>query len=332
MKKDTVWKILAVAAVFAGGLSVMPARFSSRPVLFSVPMGEGASAIARNLKAAGLIRSTTLFKAAVVLTGSRTGLKAGEYEIPASSNLWQVLFTLRSGKCLLHEFTVPPGFDALQIAGLLGQQKLANPAKFLALVRDRAFAHSLSVQASSLEGYLFPDTYQIPRGFGSDRILRLMVDRFRQKVPDSLLEKGKAHGLSPYQVLILASLVEREARLDSERPKVASVFLNRLKKRMRLESCATVRYAMDKYTGPVTDKDLFFRSPYNTYRHRGLPPGPICSPGLKSIQAAVSPDKTPYLFFVVAGDGRQIFSQTFAEHVKAKLRYKAKLRAGIVQE
>jgi UPF0755 protein len=159
----------------------------------------------------------------------------------------------------------------------------------------------------------------------------MMVTRFKEKVDVALLDQGARLHLRPLQVLTLASMIEKEARLDEERPKVARVFLNRRLKKMRLESCATIRFALNKYTGPVLFKDLDVVSPYNTYRHAGLPPGPICSPGLKSIEAAVNPAEGDWLFFVVAGDGTQIFSNTFEEHKKANLRYK-KLKRGVVEE
>jgi len=266
------------------------------------------------------------------LSGNRGHLKAGEYEIPEGSWSWGILSILSSGKSMTHPFTVPEGFSTGQVAALLQAKGLADAAKFLALARSPEEARKLSVSAASLEGYLFPDTYQIPRGFGESRILALMAARFRERVPAGLLEKGRARGLSAHQVLTLASIVEREARADAERAKVASVFINRLAQGQRLESCATVRYATGKFTGPVLDEDLHFHSPYNTYRHKGLPPGPICSPGLKSIQAAAEPAQTDYLFFVVAGNGEHVFSRTFEEHKQAKFRYKAKVRAGVIEE
>lgn len=312
--------------------SLLPCTTGEEQSVFSVPMGTGLSRIARDLEDGGYVRSGNLFKLAATLTGSKHRLKAGEYEIPPGSNLWQVLKLLKSGKSLLHEFVVPEGYSSVQIAELLGRQKLADPAKFEALVNSSAQAQRLGIHAHGLEGYLFPDTYQIPRGLGEERIIRMMVDRFREKVGAGLLEQGREYGLKPEEVVTLASVVEREARRDSERPKVASVFLNRLHINMRLESCATVRFAMNKYTGPVLSQDLHFRSPYNTYRHRGMPPGPICSPGIVSLQAAAQPAKTRYLFFVVAGDGAHVFSETFEEHLKAKFRHRRQARAENVIE
>jgi UPF0755 protein len=329
--KKLVFPILMVLAALAG-LVAWPCHAPGGSATFSVPVGRGSSHIAHDLAEQGFVHSEAVFKALVTLTGSRHKLKAGEYEFPAGANAWQVLKVLRSGKSLLHEFVVPEGFSSVQIAGLLESEHLADRDKFLALAHSPEFAAKLSVNARTLEGYLFPDTYQVPRGLGEEHIIRMMVDRFQQKVGPDLLGEGRANGMKPQEVLVLASIVEREARLDVERPKVASVFLNRIRKNMRLESCATVRYAMGKYHGPVLDTDLHFHSPYNTYRHRGFPPGPICSPGLPSLQAAAHPAETSYLFFVVAGNGDHVFSKDFEDHKKAKFRYKRALKAGVVED
>jgi UPF0755 protein len=332
MKKMVILSLVLALLGVVVLVLFLPCRSGEDPAIFSVPMGVGAAKISRDLESQGFIHSAVLFRLTALLTGAKHKLKAGEYEIPGGASLWRILAILKSGKSMLHEFTVPEGFSSFQIAELLGSQKLAKPERFLDLAHSSEEAQKLSVTAQGLEGYLFPDTYQIPRGLGEERILRMMVERFRQKVGPELLAKGRAQGLTPHQVVILASVVEREAKADSERPKVASVFLNRLKKNMRLESCATVRFAMNKYQGPVLDQDLHFKSRYNTYRHRGMPPGPICSPGLTSLEAAAQPAQTDYLFFVVAGDGAHVFSKTFEEHKKAKFRHKARLRAGVVEE
>jgi UPF0755 protein len=323
-------RTLALILLLLPGLTCL-AEESAR--VFSVPARASAGKIARDLKAQGFIDSELLFKAGVLLSGSRGKLKAGEYEIPAGATWWGILSIIKSGKSMTHPFVVPEGYSLGQIAQVLSSKGLANPLVFMALAKNIEIARKLSVTASpDLEGYLFPDTYQIPRGYGEERILAMMVGRFHEKVPSDLLGKGRAKGMSPHQVLSLASIVEREVRADAERPKVASVFYNRMRQDKRLESCATVRYAMGKFEGPLLSEDLQFRSPYNTYRHRGLPPGPICSPGLKSIQAAAEPALTDFLFFVVSKNGEHVFSRTFDEHKRAKFRYKAKVRAGVIEQ
>ena len=318
MKKLLV--VLAAAALLGLGLTLLPASGSDERVEVSVPAGSGSRAIAHSLATAGAVRSAFAFRLACFFSGKGGKLKAGDYEVPKNLNAWGMVDILVSGKALQHRFLIPEGLAASQIAALLEEKKLASGARFLKLVKQR-----------KLEGYLFPDSYQFARGVPEESLINMMLARFKEKVPEALLARGARFNLKPLQVLTLASLIEKEARAEDERPKVARVFLNRRKQKKRLESCATVRYALNKYKGPVLFKDLDVDSPYNTYRHYDLPPGPICSPGLKSIEAAANPAEGDWMFFVVAGDGTQIFSSSFEEHKKAKLRYK-RLKKGVVEE
>ena len=321
------------AAVLAAFLvmTLLPASSSDARAEVSIPAGSGSRAIARALKDAGAIRSATAFRAVCLLSGKGGKLKAGDFEVPLNLNAWQVVELLVSGKALQRRFLITEGLSAWQIAKLLEAKKLAQGKRFLSLVYDPAFTKKMGVNAPNLEGYLFPDSYQFSRGVPEETLVSMMVTRFKEVVDQALLDQGQRLKLTPRQVLTLASVIEKEARVDDERPKVARVFLNRKAAKMRFESCATVRYALNKYTGPVLFKDLEVDSPYNTYKHWGLPPGPICSPGLKAIDAAVHPADGDWLFFVVAGDGTQIFSKTFEEHKKAKARYK-RLKKGVVEE
>ncbi len=330
-RKKFIVAVFCILAFWTGLTLFVPGSFSDARSEVSIPMGTGVSGMARELKRAHLIRSTVAFRLACLVSGNTRKMKAGDYEIPRDLSAWQVMDLLASGKAIQRRFLIPEGLSSFQIAALLQEKKLADAWRFMALVKDPLYIKSLGIKAPSLEGWLFPDSYQINRGVSEEVILGMMVERFRKQVPDSLLEQGKASGLNSLQVLTLASIVEKEARADAERPKVARVFLNRKKKGMRLESCATVRFALKKYKGPVLLGDLEVRSPYNSYRHWGLPPGPICSPGVKSIEAALNPDKGEWLFFVVAGDGTHVFSETFEQHIKAKLRHK-RLRRGVVEE
>jgi UPF0755 protein len=326
---------IAAAVALALGLALawgsLPPSSAAENAEVNIPAGSGASGVARALKEAGVIRSTIVFRLACSLGGNTKKLKAGDYEVPKNVGPWEVMDLLVSGRALQHRFLIPEGLSAIQIARLLEEKQLAKADRFMALVKDKAFTAKLGVEAPSLEGWLFPDSYQISKGIPEEAIITMMVMRFHDMVPDSLLDQGAELHLNQRQVLTLASIIEKEARADSERPKVARVFLNRKASKMRLESCATVRYALDKYKGPVLFTDLDVASPYNTYRHAGLPPGPICSPGLKSIEAAVHPAEGDWLFFVVAGNGEHIFSKTFEEHKKAKLRYK-RMKRGVVED
>ncbi len=336
MKK--LWLGTLVGMAVAGFVLALLSYLASAPgsenevVEVSVPAGYGVAGIGRELEKAGAVRSAWAFRIAATLKGEARHLKAGEYEIPRHLSAAQVVDYLVSGKALQRRVTMPEGLSAYQMGQRLADRKLADAAVFLKLALDPAEAKKRGVNAPSLEGFLFPDSYQFARGLPESQIIDMMLARFREKVPDKLLAKGAALGLRPLQVLTLASLIEKEARAAAERPKVARVFLNRKIKKMRLESCATVRYALNKYRGPIYFKDLDVVSRYNTYRHAGLPPGPIASPGLASIEAAVAPDDGDWLFFVVSKDGQHHFSKNFEEHKKAKFDRKRGLRHDLIEE
>jgi UPF0755 protein len=320
MKKAAI--LAAALLLMAMALTFVPASGSDERVEVSIASGASGKSIARSLSKAGVVRSALAFRLACMLSGNSGRLKAGDYEMPLNLNAWQAVDQLVSGKALQRRFLITEGLSAFQIAGLLEAKKLAKGPRFLKLVHDAAFAKQLGIASPSLEGYLFPDSYQFARGIPEETLIGMMVARFKEKVPEKMRDR---------KILTLASIIEKEARADDERPKVARVFLNRKAQKMRLESCATVRYALNKYQGPILFADLEVASPYNSYRRWGLPPGPICSPGLKAIQAAMHPAEGNWLFFVVGGDGTHVFSETFDEHKKAKARYK-RLKKGVVEE
>lgn len=308
---------------------VLPA-YPPAGTVVSVPIGAGAGTVGHALASVGAVRSANAFRLIARLSGKAGAIKAGEYEVPTGLTVFGTLDLLVSGKSRVHKFLVREGLSAVQVAQLLEKEGLGSAQAFLAYVQDAGVAARLKVPGPTLEGYLFPDSYHLAKGMREPGIADLMVARFHQKVPASLLAQGSEIKLDPRRVVIMASLIEKEARADKERPIVSAVFRNRMKQKKRLESCATVRFALNKYTGPVYYKDLKVASPYNTYIHFDLPPGPICSPGLESIQAALKPAATDALFFVVAGDGTHIFSKTYEEHQAAVARWR-KLKKGIVE-
>ena len=326
-----------IRGILAGALAlwlVWALVLPCRPVpgtVVSVPLGAGLKNSTLALKKAGAIHSCLAFEWLARLSGDSGRIKAGDYEIPVGLNAVQTLRLLVSGRSLMHVFLVREGLGAQQIADQMQKAGLGSSAKFMAVVCDPAEVARLEVPGPTLEGYLFPDTYYLPRGMGEEAMAALMVARFHREVPDALLAQGAAIRLTPRQVMTMASLIEREAKQDTERPLVSAVFRNRLRQKKRLESCASVRYALCKWTGPLYDKDLLARSPYNTYRHFGLPPGPISNPGLKSILAALHPAQTDAMFFVVDGAGTQHFSATYQDFLKAKAHYK-RMRRGVVEE
>ncbi len=282
-----------------------------------IPPKSGVQDIARTLHDAGVIRSPWAFLAVAYLQGSLKRLQSGEYEFSSDMSLLEILRKLEAGRVVTHQVTVPEGFTAQDIAKLLASEQLVNPERFGALVRDPEFAARLGVDAQGLEGYLFPDTYRLTRGMGEEEIIRVMVNRFNQAMPPDLRQEARRVNLTPHAVVTLASLIEKEARLDSERPLISAVFHNRLRQRMPLQSDPTAVYLMPRKEGRITSEDLQRKSPYNTYLIPGLPPGPIANPGIASLEAALHPARVDFLYFVAKNDGTHFFSRTFEQHQRA---------------
>ena len=305
---------LAAAFVLAWYL-VLPAG-SSTAVIVEIPSGATVRDIASTMKQAGLLRSMTWFRVLARITGRP--LKAGEYGFRRVTP-WGLLRAMQDGRVFLHKVLVREGDAVDQIAQALASEKLVEPGKFLSACTDRKVLERLGVSARSAEGYCFPDTYLFPRGMKAEQMLARMVERFGEVVPDSLAGEARTRGLSRSQWLVLASIVEKEARVAEERPVIAGVYLNRLNKGMRLEADPTVVYALKHWDSPISIHDLKTDHPYNTYKHRGLPPGPICNPGLSSLEAAARPARVPWLFFVTRKDGtmRHEFTRTLADHERA---------------
>lgn len=287
-----------------------------------IPPQSSVAHITGLLKTSDVIRSKTVFRVLLKLSGQDRRLKAGEYRFAPHQSITSVISKMVRGEVVHHAVTIPEGFTAGQIAHTLEQKGLCEANAFMETVHDSGLAKQLSVPADSLEGFLFPNTYQFSKGMSPRQLAERMVREFFDQLNPLLTKKGKISPEKMLQVVTMASIIEREARVDQERPLVASVFYNRLAQNKRLESCATVLYSQGRLSGSVTTEDLYFKSPYNTYRHRGLPPGPISNPGLASLQAALFPAETEYLFFVVRSDGEHVFSENFEDHKRAKWRRK----------
>lgn len=262
-----------------------------------------------------------VFKVYVVLTGNSRKLKAGEYLL-AKDSIRSLAKKLAAGKVYSYRVTLTEGIWAADIAELLSGAGLGDRDRFLALIHDPVFVRQmLGYDAPSLEGYLFPETYFFTKNMSEKDILKVFVQRFKAKT-GLMFQARPAPSGAAHDVMILASMVEREAQAADERPIIAGVFLNRLKKHMPLESCVTVEYALGEKKKRLTDKDLEVSSPYNTYRHQGFPPGPVSNPGLAAIRAVLAPADTTALFFVAQGNGRHIFSENWAAHKLAKKKVK----------
>jgi UPF0755 protein len=299
------------------GLFLMsPADKGGADQVFIVKEGSSLKEVAGDLETRGLITNKTLFVLWTRVKGYGKDIRAGEYSlIPAMAPV-QLLEILRKGLVILYPVTIPEGFTRDQIADALAAKGLADKKRFLELTRDKTLLRQYGISGPTFEGYLFPDTYHFSRGMPTSAVLDTMVKRFKQVV-NPLVDKSQGTGMKFEEVVILASIVEKETGKPEERPLIASVFLNRLRLGMRLESDPTVIYGIENFDGDLKKKDLTERTPYNTYVIHGLTPGPIANPGLESIKAVMDPARTDYLYFVSRNDGSHHFSKTLAEHNRA---------------
>lgn len=308
--------LLVVAAGFAGYAVFLPTGPAREQFLLLKP-GSTARRIARDLKAGGLIRSEWGFLA--LHAWKVKSLKAGEYRFDHPANALEVYDRIARGDIVVHAVTVPEGYNIFDVATLMEQAGLGPRAEFLAAARDRSLVGSLigdlDPQAQSLEGYLFPDTYEFTRTQTPRDMLAQMVRRFRQTAQ----QLGLGREADVHRIVTMASIVEKETAVDAERPLVAGVYYNRLAKNAALAADPTVVYAsllIGKYDGVIRQSDLALDSPYNTYRYAGLPPGPIANPGRAALAAAMHPEKTDYFYFVSDAQGHHRFAVNAAEHAR----------------
>jgi len=303
---------------------VSPAKKGGVDQLFFVREGSTLKKVGDALERKGIITHKGFFLIWARFKGYGTKIKTGEYRLNSGMSPVKILDILRKGAIVTHPVTIPEGFSNRQVAELLEKKGLIDKKEdFLALTADPGIADRYGISGPGLEGYIYPDTYRFGRGLSSVSIIDVMVGRFRE-VFSQFKERAKEAGMSMEEVVTLASIVEKETGLDKERPLIASVFLNRLKKRMRLESDPTVIYGIKDFQGNLKKKHLGELTPYNTYVIRGLPPGPIANPGREAIEAVLYPAETDYLFFVSKNDGSHHFSRTLPEHNRAVRTYQKK--------
>jgi len=271
-------------------------------------------AAAESLSKAGVIGSTRLFQWYAKVRRSDRGIKAGTYMLAKDASWSSVLAALRSGRGVVNVVTIPEGFTLAQIEPLLASKLSVPPESIRAAVSDTALLQRLDVPTPTIEGYLFPDTYFFPPGTSARAAVQSMVRRFEQRWRPEWGPRLDTLALSRHDLLTLASIVEREAKKPEERPVIAAVYWNRLRKRMLLQADPTVQYALPQYQKRLLTKHLAVRSRYNTYKNPGLPPGPIASPGLASMRATLYPATVPYLYFVAYPDGHHEFRSKLEEH------------------
>ncbi len=320
------WAVAVLTAVTLG-CGVWLWQYAARPadtdqtVVVRIPRGLGSAGIGRILAGQGLVADDIRFQALALLTGKSSRLKAGEYRIPPHSTPLQILSLLESGKVVVHQLTIPEGLNIRQISKIIEEKGWGDQEHFVRLTRDRNLISSLGLRQENLEGYLFPDTYRLTLEEISPRsIIVMMVRRFQAVWQE--ISAGHSPILTTREVVTLASIVEKETGAPEERPVIAGVFLNRLRKNMRLQSDPTVIYGMDSFNGKLTRADLRQETPYNTYVIKGLPPGPICNPGRAALEAVLQPAETDYLYFVSRNDGTHQFSENLEEHNRAVRRFR----------
>src|SRR5579864_3216055 len=326
--------ILVLAAVCLAGwmavsLSLPYQKFPAGGTFVDVPHGASRRAVARLLANQGVVRSRWVFEA-LSRWRSRSTLQAGEYFFNHPVTSFQVFDAIANGRVYVRELTIPEGFSMFDIADLVQREEFTSRENFLAAARNPALIRDLVPGAPTLEGFLFPATYEFPRHPTGEQMVTAMVAHFRQQWAEISAQQPNLTGLGLEQVVTLASLVERETPKAEERPLVAGVFINRMHRRVPLQCDPTVVYALElsgNYSGSLEAKNLPFESPYNTYRHIGLPPGPIANPGSASLRAALAPPETDYLYFVANTEGGHFFGRTLAEHNHNVALYRQRLAA-----
>lgn len=308
---------LGVAATLYKRTSEPYKGYGEAETFVLIEPGSGTRAIGERLIQAGVVRNDMTFRAALWRTGRARSLQAGEFRFDRPMTPTEVIEKIARGDVHNRRITFPEGLTVQEMARIYEQQGFGKAAAFIAGARDASPVRDIDPSAGDLEGYLFPETYSMPRDATAARLVQLMVGRFRQLFTPEMQQAGQAIGLTPRQVVTLASLVEKETAVPAERPIVAGVYLNRLKIGMGMQADPTVIYALQRagrYDGNLRRDDLSFDSPYNTYRYSGLPPGPIASPGLASLKATVAPAQVEYLYFVSRNDGAHVFARTLREH------------------
>ena len=291
--------------------------YSDSEVFVDVPPGSGPASIASRLASAGVVRDAWTFRAAVLLSGRSRQLKAGEYRFDAPLHALDVVDKIARGDVYRRRLTFREGLTIGEMAQVFEERGFGRADDFRSAAGNAALIADLDPAAKDLEGYLFPETYALPRGTTAAALVQQMVENFRNVMTADMTAAISAAGLSVRQLVTLASLVEKETGTPAERPLVAAVYVNRLRIGMGMQADPTVIYALQRagqYDGNLTRQDLQFDSPYNTYKYAGLPPGPIAAPGRASLEAAAKPAAVDYIYFVSKNDGSHVFASTLDEH------------------
>jgi UPF0755 protein len=311
--------LAAVAGVLYSRVDAPFRGYTSEEQFIDIPPGSAPGVIGHRLVDAGVVRDRLTWRIALFESGSARELKAGEYRFDVPLSPRQVIARLVKGDVYLRPITFPEGLTIAEMAQIFQSHEFGSSADFIHAASDVSLVKTMDPDARDLEGYLFPDTYGLPRHATAGQLVAQMVGRFNRVFGDDLKAASTAHGFKVREAVTLASIVEKETARPEERPEVAAVYLNRLRIGMGLQCDPTVIYALQKagrYTGNLTRENMQFDSPYNTYRYAGLPPGPIAAPGRASLQAALNPAPVDYLYFVSRNDGTHVFARTYDEQRK----------------
>lgn len=325
MRKNAALMILSLLAVFflyTGAELLIPLPLGNRAIEFEIKRGTTFKQAVEALAQGGMVRDKWIFLALGRVTGIDRKIKAGYYPLWGAMSPLQIFKAIRIGNIIEYEITIVPGDSLREIGDKFSSLGVIGVTEFQKLSAGRAYLDALDVDAPSLEGYLYPDTYRFPKGLDIRDVLSMMVERMREKYDEDMTSQTLEMGISEREVLTMASIIEKEAITDEERPMIAAVYYNRLRKNMPLQADPTAIYGVKGSKERITKDDLSRQTPYNTYIIKGLPPGPIASAGLKSIQAALNPAKVPFLYFVSNNDGTHNFSVTLRSHEEAVRAYR----------
>ena len=328
-RKDRKFKtllLLAFIIVLSGAVIAVNFVYrsvddSSRTVLIDIPRGDGFLQIIDKLDQAGLVTNRPLFTILATLKGAARQIRAGEYELTSSMTPVEIIAKLVKGEIKFYMVTIPEDLTVREIAALLAANKLVKESNFLDLARDRRFVASLGIAGDSLEGYLYPETYKLDRSMGSRKIIQIMNRQFWERFTPEMRKQAAELGMTINEVVTMASLIGKETGFKDEKPLISAVFHNRLGMGMKLQSDPTAVYDLEEFDGKIRRSHLLRDAPHNTYRIKGLPPGPIANPDIDSLKAALYPAKTDYLYFVSNNNGSHDFSSNLTAHCQAVSRY-----------
>ena len=301
-------------AIFSMVQSLSPVDADANPIQLKIVRGMSSQAIAEQLAHNNLIHNPWTFLFVTHLSGVNHRLQVGTYRLSGAMSIPQIIDHLKTGKVVTQQFVVPEGLTVVQTGKLWETAGFGTAAAFQQAAIDSKWRLNYKIEGKTLEGYLFPNTYQFPDGAPPQAILQIMLDEFDRRWTAGFTEEAKALGFSKHEIITLASIIEAEARVPDERPLVSAVFHNRLRRGWKLQADPTALYGLGNPDRPPRAADLRVDSPYNTYLYKGLPPGPICNPGMASILAALRPASVDYMYFVAIGNGKHHFSKTLREH------------------